>query len=216
MCTAPASNLSPRDMKALETTKMNGKTLFARGYGLHFVCDPSTGEIRRGIYNVVKPAHLQKPGELPVVHTVDVIAGTCSGPFPCCFDRLETCQHVVAVTDLVFRGVAEGMPAEWIAEFYDPGMDPNADLAPERDTVTLHDPIADLIDFGEPLTPVTGFGPAAKPWHQTVTPDSIYQPCPICLQPVPRGAACNRDHAALVPVVVRQPQPKRIHAPEFD
>ena len=135
-------------------------------------------------FGVVKPAE-------PVTYWVNVRTETCSCP---AFGRWRTCKHCSPVLKAVLKGYAPGLPAEELAEFYNPSLMANAELSPDLDTTTDTDTdtdTADVLDMPV-VTPPVRRRWADMPKNTT----DFFQPCPICGQPVPKGSTCFRVHGA--------------------
>jgi hypothetical protein len=181
------------------TTRERAKTIFSG------IVDTTTGEIteqyvpvrqaRYGFYMLLWPMERYDAHAIvPNYYILDVIGGTCNCPQ---FGNCGECKHCWALQDLVFRGIAPGMPAEWIAEYYCPEMCPNSGLSAELDTTTDTSATAT-----ETFPAVTATPFLSRYADLPKSSTDIYQPCPVCQQPVPRGEMCFRNHAVTPAMLV--------------
>lgn len=125
--------------KVLATTEQRAETLFRDGYQILKTTTP-------GVYAILHPIERWNPDDPFFHYTVNVIEGTCNCAQFANSGRERTCKHLLSTQELVFCGIAQGMPDEFITAYYDAEMLPNAHLQPEMDTTTdtNAEPLSDM------------------------------------------------------------------------
>lgn len=177
-------------------------------------------------YNPVMRNPEQFPGQYEVLkpgqrdwYRVNLLTGTCQlmrrgvmgniEASQCPSEKkYQTCKHCQAVAALVLRGEGDGLPAEDVAALYEPSLLPGDDLSPDLDTTSTDEAVAELAEeaIARWRQATEAFIPTE--WAKEVKPTDVYQPCPICSCPVPKGMTCFRHGVTESVPVTTLPKPK--------